>query len=197
MSLWLPAGAEPDAEAGRDRPTLFLDRDGVLIEDRGYVHDPGEVALLPGVPEALARARAAGLRLVGLSNQSGIGRGLYGESDFAAVQARVDELLAAGGVRLDALFYCPHAPGDGCRCRKPAPGLLEEAARLFAWPRRGSWLVGDKLGDVDLALAAGLAAVLVRTGQGETAAARLDGRAGVLVVADLPAAVAAILADAP
>lgn len=191
MSLWLPSGSRPEPSS---RPTLFLDRDGVVIEDRGYVRDPRDVVPIAGAPQAMARARAAGWRLVGLSNQSGIGRGLYGEADFAAVQARVDALLAAAGAPLDALFYCPHAPEAGCRCRKPGPGLLDEAGALFAWGA-GSAMVGDKLADVDLALAAGLRPFLVRTGEGARHEAALGRRAGIAVVADLPAAIAAILGE--
>ena len=193
MSLWLPSGTLPSPPAAAGR-ALFLDRDGVIIDDAHYLRDPAGVRLLPGVASALGRARAAGWLLIGVSNQSGIGRGLYGEADFAAVQARVDAQLAAAGARLDALYYCPHAPAAGCRCRKPSPGLLEEAATRFGWRADLSWLVGDKIADVELALAARLGAALVRTGKGEGESARLPAGARVLVAADLAEAVARILA---
>jgi len=172
------------------RPTLFLDRDGVLIADPGYLHDPEQVELLPGVPEALRAAAGAGFRLVCLTNQSGIGRGYYGDEDFRRVQARLEDLLSAAGIRLDGVYYCPHAPGAGCGCRKPALGLIHAASRDARWTT-ASWLIGDKASDVRLALAAGLRPRLVRTGQGEGQIADLP--AGVPVDADLRAAVDRLL----
>jgi D-glycero-D-manno-heptose 1,7-bisphosphate phosphatase len=201
VSLWIPRGSPlPAAPPDRPRPAprlLFLDRDGVIIVDAHYLHDPDGVRLLPGAADALRRAGAAGFTLVGLSNQSGIGRGYYTEAQFAAVQARVDAELAAAGTGLAALFYCPHAPEAGCRCRKPAPGLLAEASRWFVWPAGGAWLVGDKASDVELARRAGVRALLVRTGKGraEEAAARAADPAAA-VVDDLAAAVALAVAEA-
>lgn len=191
MSLWLPA-ASPEAgaaRAGREGHALFVDRDGVIIEDADYPDDPAAVRLLPGAAAALVRARAAGYLLIGVSNQSGIGRGYYGEANFAAVQRRVDAELAAAGARLDALYYCPHAPAQGCRCRKPRPGLLEEAANRFHWRPDRSWLVGDKLSDAALARAGGLRAILVLTGKGEARDVDLPPGEPALVVADLAEAV--------
>jgi D-glycero-D-manno-heptose 1,7-bisphosphate phosphatase len=196
MTLWnaqqVAAGIRARGGPPLAGPVLFLDRDGVVVEERNYLKDPEEVALVPGAAEAIRRARASGYHVIGVSNQSGIGRGLYRESDFAAVQRRVDALLAAAGAAFDAFFYCPHAPEQGCRCRKPAPGLLEEASRLFCWPDARSWVVGDKLADVELGLAAGLQVVLVRSGHGCTQEGALAGR-GVPVREDLAAAVDFIL----
>lgn len=129
---------------------LFLDRDGTLIEDRHYLADPEGVRLLPGAAEALARIGRAGIPVVLVTNQSGIGRGFYGEEEFRAVQRRVDELLAAQGARLDAVYHCPHAPDatPACDCRKPLPGLFLRAARERELETRGSWFVGDRLRDV-------------------------------------------------
>ncbi len=197
MSLWLPGRGlvplPPAPAGGRARPVLFLDRDGVLIEDLHYLREPARVRLERGAADALRRARAAGYDLVGLSNQSGIGRGLYTEEEFAAVQRRVDDLLSADGIALDALFYCPHAPAAGCRCRKPGPGLLEEAALLFTWLPALCWLIGDKRSDLQLARAAGLRACLVRTGKGAAAERELAGGEADLVAEDLAAAVPLIL----
>ncbi len=195
MSLWLPmerreAGAVGE---GRDGRALFVDRDGVIIADADYPGNPDAVRLLPGSATALARARAAGYLLIGVSNQSGIGRGFYGEADFAAVQRRVDAELAAAGAGLDALYYCPHAPEEDCRCRKPRPGLLDEAATRFRWRADRTWLVGDKLSDAELARTAGLRAVLVLTGKGEARACDLPPGDPVLVVADLAEAVSCLL----
>lgn len=194
MNRWPQRSAEPTADpTAAPVPTLFLDRDGVVVVEKDYLRDAGQVELFPGVVEALRRARAAGFRLVGVSNQSGLGRGLFTHEEFAAVMERLDGLLRAGGAALDAFYYCPHAPQDGCACRKPAPGLLEEAARQTPWDPRRSWVIGDKVSDVDLALGVGLRACLVRTGYGSQQERRLGERAPVLIADDLAAAVAAVL----
>jgi D-glycero-D-manno-heptose 1,7-bisphosphate phosphatase len=177
---------------------LFLDRDGVIIEDRHYLADPEDVKLVPGAAAALARARRAGYTLVGVSNQSGLGRGRFGTGDLARVMTRLDELLAAAGAPLDAFHYCPHAPEDGCDCRKPRLGLLREASHRTPWIPGASWVVGDKPSDVELGRAADLGAVLVRTGYGRASEQEVRARwrddPRVLVAEDLGAAVEAILA---
>ncbi|MFN2370390.1 MAG: D-glycero-alpha-D-manno-heptose-1,7-bisphosphate 7-phosphatase, partial [Candidatus Krumholzibacteriia bacterium] len=136
----------------------------------------------------------------GLSNQSGLGRGLFGPEALAAVMARLDALLAAEGAAFDAFHYCPHAPADKCDCRKPAPGLLHDAAVRVPYAPRRSWMVGDKVSDVALGRDAGLSAVLVRTGYGTASAAEVAARwvgdRRVREAADLPAAVDLILAAA-
>lgn len=188
----------PAAGPMRTGPALFIDRDGVLIVDRDYLDDPAGVELVPGVGSALAAAAAAGFALIGISNQSGLGRGRFGPEALAAVMARVDEDLARVGAALDAMYYCPHAPGDGCRCRKPGPGLLEEAAAAFAWDAAGSWVIGDKASDVELGRRHGLGAVLVATGYGAGERIRVEREwaadAGVMFAADLAHAIALILA---
>ncbi len=178
-------------------PTLFLDRDGVIIEDTDYISDPARVSLIPGAAAALARARDAGFRLVVLTNQSGIGRGYYTDRDFAAVQMRVDHLLAEAGIVLDAVYYCPHAPEAACNCRKPRPGLLDAAAASFTWTSDRAWMIGDKLSDVRLGRQAGLGAYLVRTGQGDKSAEGLAPDSMITVVVDLAAAVDDILGEIP
>ncbi len=195
MTRWsAPSGG---ARAGAlDRPVLFLDRDGVLLVEKDYLSDPAGVEFLPGVPAALARAREAGFLLIGVSNQSGLGRGRIAPEAFAAVMRRFTAALADLGCALDAFYYCPHAPSDGCACRKPRPGLLEEAATSFLWDPQRAWMIGDKVSDVDLARGAGLRPVLVRTGYGSQQAEKLGDRREVLIVDDLAAAVAAILAEA-
>lgn len=195
MPLWkLDSGLR----IGEGRPVLFLDRDGVVIADRHYLADPELVELLPGVVDAMARARRAGFLLVGVSNQSGIGRGRFTEQEFAAVMARLDTLLHEAGASFDAFFYCPHGPDAGCSCRKPAAGMLDEFSSLVAWDRSRSWVVGDKLSDVRLGREAGLGACLVRTGYGATEEEKVreayPDDPAVLVCTDLPAAVSAILA---
>jgi histidinol-phosphate phosphatase family protein len=144
----------------RTRPDAVLfDRDGTLVEDVPYNGDPDRVRLRPGAREALELLRARGIATAVVSNQSGIGRGLLTHQAVRQVNARADALL--GGV--DAWLYCPHHPDDGCTCRKPAPGLVLEAARrLGAAPHR-CVLIGDIEADVHAAHAAGAHAILVPT----------------------------------
>lgn len=179
----------PAASRSPLRPALFLDRDGVVIRDCHYLSDPDQVELLPGVADLFAAARAAGYLIIGLSNQSGIGRGLIAPEQFAAVTDRLVDLLAAVGARFDDFLYCPHAPDAGCACRKPRPGLLEEAAGRQPVDLARSWMVGDKTSDIALGRDAGLGAVLVRTGYGAASEGEVTDRWGdddrVWIVDDL------------
>lgn len=160
----------------RDRPALFLDRDGTLIEDPGYISDPARVRILPGVPGALRRFRDAGFSLVIVTNQSGIGRGLYGWDDYEAVAARLRDLLAGEGIALDAEYACGHSPEASCDWRKPAPGMILAAAGELGLDLGRSLLAGDKRLDIDAAAAAGLPrAAHVATGQGRTEREKLAG----------------------
>lgn len=135
---------------------LLLDRDGTLVVDTGYLRDPGEVTLVAGAAPVLAWAQVqAGAELVVVSNQSGLARGLISPVQADAVHARTVELFAAEGVGIAAAYYCPHGPDDGCGCRKPAPGLLLQAARERGLELERSVMVGDKPGDVDAGNAAG------------------------------------------
>jgi D-glycero-D-manno-heptose 1,7-bisphosphate phosphatase len=135
---------------------VFLDRDGVINVDRGYVHRIEDFEFLPGAPEALARLQRAGWRLVVVTNQSGIGRGLFSEADYQRVTQHMREQLALRGVTLDSVFHCPHAPDYGCGCRKPKPGLLHYAAAHLGLDLSHSVMVGDKECDLLAAEAAGL-----------------------------------------
>lgn len=150
------------------RPLQYaaFDRDGTLIAERHYLSDPGEVELVPGAGAALRRLHEQGLRIVLVTNQSGIGRGYFDRARADAVHQRLAELLATEGARLDGIYLCPHRPDEGCSCRKPRPGLIECAARDLGFePARGV-VVGDKACDIGLAHAVGAASVLVRTGYG-------------------------------
>lgn len=143
---------------------LFLDRDGTLITDVGYPRDPALVEPLPGAVDAL-RELGRSWKLVIVSNQSGIARGLITEAEAAAVHARVVEVFTQGGVTFAGTYYCPHAPDAGCRCRKPAPGLLLDAARDLGLELATSAMIGDKPSDLEAGRAAGVAQlVLVGTG---------------------------------
>lgn len=182
--------------AGPGRAALFVDRDGTLIEERHHLADPDGVQLVPGAAEALRTARAQGHPVVVISNQAGVGRGLFPESRVHEVMARVRTLLRADGVELDAVRHCPHAPEAGCDCRKPGTRLLREAAEDLRVSLRDSAMVGDKWIDVEAGRAAGGAGILVLTGHGaeESRLERPAGAGADCVVADLPAAVRWFLA---
>jgi D-glycero-D-manno-heptose 1,7-bisphosphate phosphatase len=193
------AGADDAArgmgERQATRPAVFLDRDGTLVEEVPYLHDPARVVLLGGV-EALARLAAAGYALVVVTNQAGVARGLYDEAAVDAVHRRLAELLAGAGVRLDAVLHCPHHPegtvpgyARRCRCRKPGPGMLEAAAGRLGLDLAASFLIGNHPTDVGAAVAAGVTPLYVTTGQ----AAGRPPPAGVAVVDGLEAAARAVL----
>lgn len=148
------------------RPAVFVDRDGTLVREVGYLSDPGDLELLPGVAGALQNLRAAGFPVVLISNQSGVGRGLFPLARVHHAMARLRELLREHGVELDAIYFCPHRPDEGCRCRKPGTGLLERAAEDLQLSLRDSVMIGDKLLDAATGRAAGGWGVLVRTGYG-------------------------------
>lgn len=181
----------------RLRRAVFLDRDGTLVEEVPYLHDPALVRLVPGAAGALRQLAAAGFALVVVTNQAGVARGYYGEDAVGRVHRRLRELLAAGGVALDGIWYCPHHP-DGvvaalaraCRCRKPGPGMLQAAAAELGIDLDASYLVGNDASDVGAARAAGVTPLFVTTGQAAGRAAP----AGVRRAGSLAAAAAAILA---
>ncbi|MCS7207296.1 MAG: HAD family hydrolase [Dehalococcoidia bacterium] len=143
------------------RRAVFLDRDGTLIEDIPYLRDPEQVRLLPGAGEALAILQRKGFALVVVSNQSGIGRGLVRPEELQAVHRRLEERLLAYGVRLDGAFYCPHAPWEGCTCRKPQPGLLLQAAQQLNLDLKQSFLVGNADTDIAAGKSVGCRTVLL------------------------------------
>ena len=154
------------------RRAAFIDRDGVLNEERAFVHRIEDFSFLPGAVAALRALQDAGYLLVVITNQSGIARGLYTEADYLALTAHMRERLQAAGVRLDAVEYCPHLPDApveryrlDCDCRKPKPGMLIKAIRALDIDPKTSFIVGDRLSDMDAGRAAGLGqCFLVRTG---------------------------------
>ncbi len=135
---------------GAARRTIVLDRDGTMIVDYGYLDDPERIALLPGALAGLKAWMARGNRLIIVSNQSGIGRGRLTVELVDQINGRLLEMLAREGVRIDAVYYCRHAPEDGCDCRKPAPRLVLEAAQRFGFDPRQTVVIGDKSSDVEL-----------------------------------------------
>ncbi len=173
---------------------VFLDRDGTIVEDPGFLHEPGQVKLLPGAAGAITRLNQHGFLVIIVTNQSGIARGLYTVEDYAAVQRRLVELLERQGAHVDAAYFCPHHPQftGPCDCRKPGSKLFQEAQQALDIDFTRSWWVGDRLADVQPARILGGDGILVATGNGNLH----QGQAraiGVMVVADLPGAVDEIL----
>lgn len=150
------------------RPALFLDRDGVLNVEIHRLHRAEEVSLIPGAAKAVAIVNGWGVPVVVVTNQAGIAHGLYDEQAMWSVHRRLDELLAGEGAHIDGYFHCPHAPEASCSCRKPAPGLLLQAAGELNIDLSRSVLVGDKLSDLQAARSVGCRAFLVRTGYGRS-----------------------------
>ena len=147
-----------------DGVTVFLDRDGTLNEDPGYLGSAADLKLLPGVGAALARLKAAGARLVVVTNQSGVARGLFTLKDLEAIHARLEGLLERDDAALDAIYFCPHHPDDRCRCRKPARGMVDRAVAELQVDLRRSYLVGDHAKDIQLAKSVGARAILLTNG---------------------------------
>lgn len=134
----------------------FLDRDGVINVDHGYVGSPADLDLIAGVPEALKLLRDQGYKLVIVTNQSGIARGYYTEADFQRVTAEMVKRLAVHEVKLDLVLHCPHGPDDDCRCRKPKPGMVLEGAQRLSGDLSRSILFGDKASDIAAGRTAGV-----------------------------------------
>ncbi|MCS7269811.1 MAG: D-glycero-beta-D-manno-heptose 1,7-bisphosphate 7-phosphatase [Gemmataceae bacterium] len=156
------------------RAAVFLDRDGVIIEDGGYVADAEQVRLLPGAAQAIAALNRAGWHVVVVTNQSGIARGYFSPTALEEVHDRLKQLLWCYGASLDAIYVCPHHPDgviddyrEACHCRKPQPGLLLQAAADLQLDLSQCWLIGDRPSDLEAGAQAGCRTVLVRTGFGK------------------------------
>ena len=175
-------------------PAVFLDRDGTIVEDPGFLHEPGKVKLLPGAADGIRRLNESGFLVVMVSNQSGIARGRYSVADYAAVQRRLVELLEGHGAHLDGSYFCPHYPAitGPCECRKPGPKLFLEAQDALDIDFARSWWVGDRLSDVEPAESLGGHGILVATGEGNLHQGQARAM-GVMVVADLARAADEIL----
>ena len=169
-----------------DHRAVFLDRDGTIVEDAGFLHEPGKVRLLPGAADAIKRFNEHGYLVVIVTNQSGIARGLYTVADYSAVQRRLVEILEAHGAHIDGAYFCPHHPqfSGPCECRKPGLKLFHDAQAALDIDFSKSWFIGDRLADVQPARKLGGHGMLVATGEGNLH----QGQAraiGVMVVADL------------
>ena len=185
---------------GTQRPAVFLDRDGTLIEHVHYLSDPASVRLLPGAAEALKKLRRAGFAVVLVTNQSAIGRGMLTEDRLEQIHTEMRRQLAACGATIDGIYYCPVAPGSDDRSvvehpdRKPGPGMLLRAAADLKLDLAASWMVGDLISDVWAGLNAGCRSILLESVEAPPEDVKaLEGRA--LILRDLSAAAAAILAD--
>ena len=168
-------------------PAVFIDRDGTIMEDTDYCSHPKDVRIFPGVLEALRRLKSRGFKLIIITNQSGIGRGLFTLDQYRAVESEVLQQLGDG--LIDGTYYCPDAPGQHSKCRKPAPGMVVKATGDHQIDLARSFLIGDKEVDVGCAHHAGVRAIRVRTGlQRDATGSNAD-----WVADDLPAAVQIIL----
>jgi D-glycero-D-manno-heptose 1,7-bisphosphate phosphatase len=191
-SLPMGVGGYPPKE--KMRQAVFLDRDGVIIENRpDHVKNWAEVDFLEGAMSALRRLSQTPWAVVVVSNQGAVGRGLLDETTMRELQQRIVAEVTQHGGRIDASYLCPHHPDDGCDCRKPSPGMLRQAAREHQLDLRHSWLVGDAVTDLQAAQAAGVRGIMVRTGRGTQQESLLPPDANWLVVDNLEAAVEYIL----
>lgn len=141
---------------------IFLDRDGTVIEECGYLSKPELVRALPGAIEGLSALASAGWKLIVVSNQSGVGRGLIAPAQMDAVQNRFLDLMRSGGVPIAASYFCTHTPDDLCLCRKPSPLLLQRAAAELSLDLSSSWMVGDREGDILCGRNAGCSTIWLR-----------------------------------
>jgi D-glycero-D-manno-heptose 1,7-bisphosphate phosphatase len=156
------------------KPAVFLDRDGVVIEDSHYIDTPDRVRLLPGSAEAIAALNRAGWLIVIVTNQSGVARGLFPIEAMKEIHDHLAELLRGYEARVDGFYFCPHHPSAEraeyrceCECRKPKPGMLLQAARELGIDLARSWMIGDRVGDLEAGSAVGCRTVLVQTGYGD------------------------------
>ena len=150
------------------RPTVFLDRDGTLNVDKGYVHRIEDWEWIPGAINALVALRQAGFLVIVVTNQAGIARGYYREDEAHNLHGKINQQLQQYGGWIDGFYHCPHHPefGAACECRKPKPGLIHLACSDFSIDLSRSWLVGDKVSDIQAGCAVGLKSILVLTGYG-------------------------------
>lgn len=160
---------------------VFIDRDGTISEDKHFLKDPDDLELIPGSTKGIKMLNKMGYKIIVVTNQSGVARGYFSEDSVKTVNARLKELLKTGGAHIDALYYCPHHPTDGippykgdCECRKPATGMIDSAVSDFNIDPSVSYVVGDKLVDIELAHRAGAKGILVKTGYGNKEIKRLS-----------------------
>jgi len=149
------------------RAGVFLDRDGTVNREVGYLADPNQIELIPGAARAIRLLNMMALPVIVISNQSGVGRGYVTHAAVEKANRRLEGLLVQEGARVDKIYYCPHSPDDGCTCRKPEPGLLHEAERTLGIELPLSYMVGDHAADVKTIHRVGGKGILVLTGHGQ------------------------------
>jgi D-glycero-D-manno-heptose 1,7-bisphosphate phosphatase len=171
------------------RPAAFIDRDGTLIEEVNFLSRVDDLRLFDFTAEAIGRLKSSGFLVIVVTNQSGIGRAIFDEAAMRSIHDTIQERL---GNSIDAFFYCPHLPCDGCHCRKPSLGMIEAAVREFEIDMARSWMIGDKKIDVETGFNAGIGSVMVRTGYGRAHEQELD-RSPDIVADDLLEAVKQII----
>ena len=182
-----------------DSALVILDRDGVInFDSDDYVKTPEEWRAIPGSLDAIGRLKRAGYRVAVATNQSGLARGLFDEYALARIHQKLQsQLLDTTGTQIDLIAWCPHAPDEGCACRKPAPGLLRQIARELDAELQGAWFIGDSLKDLQAAEAVGAQPALVRTGKGSATETAGNLPSNTRIFADLGAAVEALLVRNP
>jgi D-glycero-D-manno-heptose 1,7-bisphosphate phosphatase len=158
-------------QTNHKRAAAFIDRDGTLVEEVNYLSRVEDLRLFPFTAEALRLLKQAGFLIVVVTNQSGIGRSIYGESDMRSIHDAMQQLLEGA---IDAFYFCPHLPDTGCRCRKPGLGMIEDAVADLNIDLDGSWMIGDKNIDVETGRNAGIPSAMVLTGYGEEHLRSLD-----------------------
>ena len=149
-------------------PAIFFDRDGTINVDKDYLYKISDWEWIPGAQQAIQKLQIAGFKIIIVSNQSGIARGLYSISDVDELHSFIHNDLDKSGIHIDAFFYCPHHPnfGSSCDCRKPSPFMLLKAKELLNLDLQSSWIIGDRVSDMQCGVAAGVNPLFVKTGHG-------------------------------
>ncbi len=160
---------------------VFLDKDGTIVEDVGYMNSHRQVKLFPGSAAAIKKLNEAGYKVIIISNQAGVARGLVTEDMIQTIDKTINKQLLSGGAHLDATYYCPHHPEHGhypykqaCECRKPKTGLIDKAQKKFDLDLTSSFMIGDKATDIECGRQAGIKTIMVKTGYGEVDKAKPD-----------------------
>ena len=187
-----------------NRRAVFLDRDGTINIEKDYLHRIEDFEFIPGVPEAIRQLKEAGFLVIVVSNQSGVGRGYYSEDDVDRLHHHIQKELAAYDTGIDAFYFCPHHPKQGegpyridCYCRKGAPGMLLQGASEYGINLAHSWMIGDKLTDLEAGERAGCRTILVLTGYGEQTLEKLGPRADQVCCAKDLAQACSMIYSAP
>ncbi|MBI5048036.1 MAG: D-glycero-beta-D-manno-heptose 1,7-bisphosphate 7-phosphatase [Deltaproteobacteria bacterium] len=173
---------------------VFLDRDGTINKDTGYIDSPGRLIIIDGVSSAIKRLNSNGFKVVVITNQSGVARGYFSKEALDIVNKRLEHILKKKRAHIDGIYYCPHHPDDNCECRKPKIGLLEQAKKDLNIDFKKSYVVGDKVSDVEIAQGIGGKGILVLTGMGRDEEKKLNHKPSY-IAHDLKDAVEWIIKD--